>query len=126
MTNEELEAAKRICDAATPGPWFSVSSGSCQTMIATNDWKEHSHEDGKWICAGDIPDYGYQERDKSWPENESENFRFIAFARTALPKALRFAEAAIKLIEAIREEQCLGCLNRECPVNVAWREYAKL
>jgi len=69
-----IKEAKEICEKATPGPW-SVS-------VNGNTVKSHAI---KGVCSGMKP--------------SGEDSCFIAFARTALPEALRIIEAQHEMLK---------------------------
>lgn len=83
----KLEEIRRLCDEATPGPWRAEYGGDMvygrEGRIATMDSIEHY-------------------RDKV-----AINAKFIAMARTELPKLLKVVEAVKKTEQKINED-CPG------------------
>lgn len=84
LTDEQIDEALRLCDAATPGPW----SPSVWIETDGNEWRatgpcheENAHEHGS---EPGRPDEQAAQRDAA----------FIARARTLLPQALRELKAA--------------------------------
>ncbi len=75
----KLEDVKRICGAATPGPWVNAPEGMVQRRGG----------EGPIILWDDDP------------KNKAADYGFIAMARTMLPKLVKVAVAAMKLVEAI-------------------------
>lgn len=81
ITPERIEELRRLCDAATPGPWIVQESafnrGTMEIRCTSPD-----------VRGGTL--YVAQTR---WMDTNSKDAPFIAAARTALPEALDTIEA---------------------------------
>jgi len=96
MNQQEIDESKAICEAATPGPWYSEP----YTERADGIW----HGDGM-ACIG-LAYYGVEQK------TPQANGIFIAHARTALPKALDEIEKLKGLLK--RLEHCFAGIC--CPM----------
>lgn len=76
ITNEELEEAQKLCDAATPGPW--KFDEECQHLF--------SEADATIVIYARV-DIGYTSQ-VEWMEVEAKDAEFIAKSRELIPKLL--------------------------------------
>jgi hypothetical protein len=100
LTPAEIAEVKALCDAATPGPWYE---------------KERRYATAPTILA-DVPGFAlatwtrniakvmFDEVHGSADPDVFNNARFIAAARTLLPRALATIEARDAEIERLRAE----------------------
>lgn len=92
MTDDKMAEIKKLCDAATPGPWF----------MRTNRHADTSGKPWGWLDA--LPSGGPQRAipgvrvDWTRGDESEANARFIAAARTAVPDLLA-------LVETLRRER---------------------
>ena len=90
---EILAEARRLDEAATPGPWTwsdGYDGGTCVAIMRSCD--RSVMVEGP----GDV-----------WPkghEATNQNAAFIAFSRTALPRLVAVAEAAMEMRKAERDD----------------------
>lgn len=69
-----IAASREVCDAATPGPWCVGADETCEQLIYNGN-------------------YSYDAESRQLADaDEPLDARFIAHARTALPKALDYLE----------------------------------
>jgi len=88
MTNEELQAIKARCDAATPGPWI-------QTPFTHNN----PYMSIRLRRQSDPRLYDVM-RDMGWGKNR-DNSIFIAHSRQDIPALLAHVEAQAARIKAL-------------------------
>jgi hypothetical protein len=90
MKKEEIEAIKRQCAAATPGPWtvdfgFNIKCGDGYGLNADGDFSAE-HED-------------------AWRQRKESNADFIAHARTDVPSLVAEVERLRQVLSAHLEYQ---------------------
>lgn len=113
MNTDERKAARARCEAATPGPWVNMPDGPLFGLILAS---------GDHIC--EMPPL----------DDRTEDFEFIAHARTDLPAALDALDAKdaeiAGLMEALKEQMeycrdgnnvnyCALCHVAECKARAA-------
>jgi hypothetical protein len=103
MTREELEAIRKRCEAATPGPWseddgniFSeeLSAQRHEAIVRRLAGSKEPHPDG-----GLGQPMGFIASTTQEQPNFDADADFIAHARTDVPKLLAIAGAAMRLAE---------------------------
>ena len=95
MTKSPLDLLDEAERAATPGEWFDVGDGCGTPCIATNDWKEHSHEAGYWIAYG----LNDETNNPSMAPEQNRNFHLIALMRNNIRALIDIARAAEPFID---------------------------
>lgn len=87
--SRDLAADLKLCEAATPGPWFAVPTDAevgtdghgCSRYV---HWMSLTPNEDD--CADAL---AFGEHGDDIPDQQASNFDFIAAARTALPAALK-------------------------------------
>jgi hypothetical protein len=101
MTNDELAEARRLCDAATPGPWNKCYAPDTNTPAAVSD------RDFEYIARTDI--FSIHSDDSC-----IANAAFIAAARSLIPALLAHVERLTKERDALaaRRDELLTAMVR--------------
>lgn len=86
MDREALEELKKICEEATPGPWYTdeLCDSACGTACSPYGCPE-SHPSGVW-------EVGPEDVTSNVSTNNEPDAEFIAAARTALPQLIADSE----------------------------------
>lgn len=135
MTDDELAEARRLCEAATPGPWdadldmfseFCIEatvSNETASMLFTcsTDFTGHHRADGRWTEEDSFI------RDATWRNarrmsKELRDAHFIAASRTLVPRLLDF-------IATLRADNAMLLAGGDADAHVAThhaRELARL
>lgn len=100
----DLQASRRICEKATPGPWEATSeegqdaAGRYRYSVCRDRYDGPQHE-----CVADTH--------RPTKEQAAADAEFIALARAALPQLLDLVEEARDIID--RVESCEPCTFEE-------------
>lgn len=125
MDREALEELKRLCEKATPGPWH-VESWESDCLIDGSIWIEGPEHFG---FRGDDMNYIVSEGSHhSGGVSTFHNAKFIAAARTALPKLIADVELSavysdIKAERVRQDEQWGGPDHDDMHTREDWTWY---
>jgi len=101
ITEKELQEWKKLCDEATPGPWYAtISYYDVEVEKERNTWTVGPHSDGvNWENDSNQPGYGM------WHDDA----KFAALARTAMPRLIEEVERLQRIIaREVTENDELG------------------
>ena len=96
--SDELKRLREVCEAATPGPWRAVGTGTPEGdlgEVATN-WPRGSH--GRMVVAHGSAWTGGKE------VVDDADARFIALAGSVWPELLAVVEAAREVVETAKPD----------------------
>jgi len=119
MTDDELTALEKLCDAATPGPWTIDDAPRLQGSINA----------GIHQVAAAMGQAAMHDRRGDTAEVQRANAAFIAIARDTLPALLaelRRLRAAMSLAEARCEGAGLAAMSLSRERDIARAEVEKL
>ena len=109
MTPEELKEIKERAEKATNGPWTAMFTFGSSDLPS-----EIIYETGRTMLIEgiEVPDNDHIFELHSQAKNPTPDIRFIAHARTDIPKLIEALEKAIKVIK-IYAEHHMGADARE-------------
>jgi hypothetical protein len=96
--SEYLQAKRKLCEAATPGPWEPCLGSGNHEMTAIHFVGDEQNPFGLMVCDL-IPDYMLEPMHTKDLEYKPGNMDFIADARTTMPKLLDALTRAISALE---------------------------